>query len=69
MGQNQSSAKEEIDVADLQEMYKKFVTECPSGALYLHECKRFFGISTNNEQSQFIDRVFTSFDRNGVSTR
>ncbi|XP_077318762.1 guanylyl cyclase-activating protein 2-like [Lithobates pipiens] len=68
MGQNQSSAKEEIDVADLQEMYKKFVTECPSGTLYLHECKRFFGISTNNEQSQFIDRVFSSFDRNGDNT-
>ncbi|XP_072279016.1 guanylyl cyclase-activating protein 2-like [Pyxicephalus adspersus] len=68
MGQNQSIAKEEIDVADLQEMYKKFVTECPSGALYLHEFKRFFGISTNNEASQFVDRVFTSFDRNGDNT-
>ncbi|XP_071970504.1 guanylyl cyclase-activating protein 2-like [Engystomops pustulosus] len=68
MGQNQSSAREEIDIADLQEMYKKFVTECPSGALYLHEFKRFFGVSVNNEASQFVDRMFTSFDRNGDNT-
>ncbi|XP_040265821.1 guanylyl cyclase-activating protein 2-like [Bufo bufo] len=68
MGQNQSSAKDEIDVVDLQEMYKKYVRECPSGALYLHEFKQFFGVSANNEASQFVDRMFTSFDRNGDNT-
>ncbi|XP_069824232.1 guanylyl cyclase-activating protein 2-like [Dendropsophus ebraccatus] len=68
MGQNQSAAREEIDIADLQEMYKKFVTECPSGTLYLHEFKRFFGVTENNEASQFVDRMFTSFDRNGDNT-
>ncbi|XP_063293417.1 guanylyl cyclase-activating protein 2-like [Pelobates fuscus] len=65
MGQNQTSSNDEIDVADLQEMYKKFVLECPSGALHLHEFKRFFGISANKEESQFIERMFSSFDRNG----
>ncbi|KAM3919276.1 guanylyl cyclase-activating protein 2-like [Leptodactylus fuscus] len=68
MGQNQSSTKEEIDIVDLQEMYKKFVRECPSGALHLHECKRFFGVSANNEASQFVDRMFSTFDRNGDNT-
>ncbi|KAM4722690.1 guanylyl cyclase-activating protein 2-like [Rhinophrynus dorsalis] len=66
MGQSQN--KEEIDVADLQDMYKKFVTECPSGALFLHEFKRFFGVSENNEVSYFLDSVFRSFDRNGDDT-
>ncbi|CAH2325823.1 guanylyl cyclase-activating 2 [Pelobates cultripes] len=65
MGQNQTSSNDEIDVADLQEMYKKFVLECPSGALHLHEFKSFFGISANKEESQFIERMFSSFDRNG----
>ncbi|XP_053305567.1 guanylyl cyclase-activating protein 2-like [Spea bombifrons] len=65
MGQNQSSGAEEIDVADLQDLYKKFVIECPSGALYQHEFRRFFGISENHEASQFVERMFSSFDRNG----
>ncbi|XP_056383667.1 guanylyl cyclase-activating protein 2-like [Hyla sarda] len=68
MGQNQSSIKEEIDIADLQQMYKKFVTECPSGALHLHEFKRLFGVSANNEASQYVDCMFASFDRNGDNT-
>ncbi|XP_075044397.1 guanylyl cyclase-activating protein 2-like [Mixophyes fleayi] len=68
MGQSQCATREEIDVADLQEMYKKFVTECPSGALYRHEFKRFFGIASTNEASQYVDQLFTSFDRNGDNT-
>ncbi|XP_053544907.1 guanylyl cyclase-activating protein 2-like [Bombina bombina] len=68
MGQHQCNFKQEIDVADLQEMYKKFVTECPSGALFLHEFKGFFGISANNEASEFVESMFKAFDRNGDNT-
>ncbi|XP_002934113.2 guanylyl cyclase-activating protein 2 isoform X2 [Xenopus tropicalis] len=68
MGQTQAAYKDEIDVADLQDMYKKFVTECPSGALFLHEFKQFFGVSANNEVSQFMESLFKSFDRNRDNT-
>ncbi|XP_041075186.1 guanylyl cyclase-activating protein 2-like [Polyodon spathula] len=65
MGQFQSSGKQEIDVADLQEMYKKFVVECPSGALYLHEFKGFFSVLDTSEESLYMDNIFKTFDKNG----
>ncbi|XP_007885945.2 guanylyl cyclase-activating protein 2 [Callorhinchus milii] len=68
MGQYQCTLMEEIDVADLQEMYKKFVIECPSGALFLHEFKRFFNISDNCEASEYVDNMFRVFDKNGDNT-
>ncbi|KAG8429385.1 hypothetical protein GDO86_008324 [Hymenochirus boettgeri] len=68
MGQTQAIHGEEIDVVDLQDMYKKFVTECPSGALFLHEFKQFFGVSANIEASQYMESVFKSFDRNKDNT-
>ncbi|KAK2851692.1 hypothetical protein Q5P01_007968 [Channa striata] len=45
MGQRLSEDNDqdkEIDVAELQEWYKKFVVECPSGTLFMHEFKAFF---------------------------
>lgn len=69
MGQNQttkSSDEEEVDVVALQEMYKKFVTECPSGLLFLHEFKRFFGVDPTGEAAEYAERMFRAFDKNGV---
>ncbi|XP_015194006.1 guanylyl cyclase-activating protein 2-like [Lepisosteus oculatus] len=71
MEQPQCSIKmktEEIDVAELQEMYKKFVVECPSGTLFLHEFKRFFGINPNCDASEYADSMFRAFDKNGDNT-
>ncbi|XP_069481365.1 guanylyl cyclase-activating protein 2-like [Ambystoma mexicanum] len=68
MGQYLATAAEEIDVADLQELYKQFVVECPSGALHLHEFKHFFGVSENNEASFYVDSMFRAFDKNGDAT-
>ncbi|KAM4617164.1 guanylyl cyclase-activating protein 2-like [Discoglossus pictus] len=68
MGQTQIYCKEEIDVADLQEMYKQFVMECPSGALFLHKFKQFLGVTADNEASEFVDGMFGAFDRNGDNT-
>ncbi|KAJ1182244.1 hypothetical protein NDU88_007438 [Pleurodeles waltl] len=65
MGQYQATIAEEIDVVDLQEMYKKFVVECPSGALHLHEFKNFFGVTDNNDASTYVDSMFRAFDKNG----
>uniref|UniRef100_A0A8D0H4H8 Guanylyl cyclase-activating protein 2 n=1 Tax=Sphenodon punctatus TaxID=8508 RepID=A0A8D0H4H8_SPHPU len=65
MGQYQTCNMKGIDVAELQELYKKFVLECPSGGLYLHEFKQFFGIFSHSEASEYAESAFQSFDRNG----
>lgn len=56
----------EMDVAELQEWYKKFVVECPSGTLFMHEFKRFFKVSGNEEATQYVEGMFRAFDKNGV---
>lgn len=67
MGQTQPTEQnEELDVAALQDMYKKFVTECPSGVLFLHEFKRFFGVDATGEASEYAENMFRAFDKNGV---
>lgn len=63
-----SDQDKEIDVAELQEWYKKFVVECPSGTLFMHEFKSFFGVTQNKEAADYIENMFRAFDKNGVST-
>ncbi|PKU35475.1 guanylyl cyclase-activating protein 2 [Limosa lapponica baueri] len=68
MGQqftNAEGEQGEIDVAELQEWYKKFVVECPSGTLFMHEFKRFFGVQDNREAAEYIENMFRAFDKNG----
>lgn len=70
MGQTQQTENiEEIDVKAIQDMYKKFVMECPSGRLFLHEFKRFFGVHPTGEASEYAENMFRAFDRNGVRER
>ncbi|XP_048409201.1 guanylyl cyclase-activating protein 2 [Stegostoma tigrinum] len=69
MGQALSNEnKGEIGVAELQDLYKKFVTECPSGTLFFHEFKRFFGVLDNEEAAEYIENMFRAFDKNGDNT-
>ncbi|OCT94280.1 guanylyl cyclase-activating protein 2 [Xenopus laevis] len=70
MGQHLSeeSSKVEIDVEELQEWYKKFVVECPSGTLFMHEFKRFFGVANNQEAADYVEHMFRAFDKNGDNT-
>ncbi|XP_028647175.1 guanylyl cyclase-activating protein 2-like isoform X2 [Erpetoichthys calabaricus] len=68
MGQTSAAQRQEIDVADLQEMYKKFVIECPSGSLHLHEFKQFFGIAASGEAAKYAESMFRAFDKNGDNT-
>ncbi|XP_006642723.1 guanylyl cyclase-activating protein 2-like [Lepisosteus oculatus] len=67
MGQFQSDHRE-VDIAELQELYKTFVVECPSGALFLHEFKRFFGVTDTTEESLYMDNMFRTFDTNEDNT-
>ncbi|XP_005359772.1 guanylyl cyclase-activating protein 2 [Microtus ochrogaster] len=64
----QAEADGEMDVAELQEWYKKFVVECPSGTLFMHEFKRFFKVTGNEEASQYVEGMFRAFDKNGDNT-
>ncbi|XP_065741958.1 guanylyl cyclase-activating protein 2 [Phocoena phocoena] len=57
-----------LDVAELQEWYRKFLEECPSGTLFLHEFKRFFKVAGNEEASQYVEGMFRAFDKNGDDT-
>lgn len=62
----EAEAAGEMDVAELQEWYKKFVVECPSGTLFLHEFKRFFKVTGNEDATQYVEGMFRAFDKNGV---
>ncbi|XP_054836478.1 guanylyl cyclase-activating protein 2 [Eublepharis macularius] len=71
MGQhftNEDGEQAEIDVAELQEWYKKFVVECPSGTLFMHEFKRFFGVQNDQEAEKYVENMFRAFDKNGDNT-
>ncbi|KAM9861338.1 guanylyl cyclase-activating protein 2-like [Aulostomus maculatus] len=67
MGQTQTqSTDKEVTLENIQELYRKFASECPSGNLHLHEFKRIFGIDSNSteEEAAFMENVFRSFDAN-----
>ncbi|CDQ75852.1 unnamed protein product [Oncorhynchus mykiss] len=64
----ESDSDQEIDVAELQDWYKKFVVECPSGTLFMHEFKSFFGVTNNKNATDYIENMFRAFDKNGDNT-
>ncbi|CAL8405040.1 unnamed protein product [Boreogadus saida] len=66
MGQTESINEEEITLQDIQELYRKFAFECPSGNLHLHEFKRIFGVNCTSsaEEAAYMENVFRSFDVN-----
>lgn len=68
MGHGQSSSDKEVTLEHIQELYRKFASECPSGNLHLHEFKRIFGITRNSteEEAAYMDNLFRSFDTNKV---
>lgn len=69
MGQSQSEVNDEVALFQIQELYRKFASECPSGNLHLHEFKRIFGITSESsmEESAYMENLFRSFDTNQVS--
>ncbi|KAJ8413069.1 hypothetical protein AAFF_G00106510 [Aldrovandia affinis] len=70
MGQSQSEVDSEVHLGEIQKLYSKFATECPSGNLHLHEFKRILGVSSKSsvEESAYLDSVFRSLDTNEDNT-
>ncbi|XP_030621842.1 guanylyl cyclase-activating protein 2-like [Chanos chanos] len=70
MGQSQSEIDQEVALTQIQELYKKFASECPSGNLHLHEFKKIFGISSDStaEECAYVENLFRSFDTNQDNT-
>ncbi|XP_075934733.1 guanylyl cyclase-activating protein 2-like [Anarhichas minor] len=70
MGQNQQvqAQEEELEVNCIQDLYRSYVMECPSGSLYLHEFKRMFGVQHGTPESQYMDSIFQAFDMNHDNT-
>ncbi|XP_014914650.1 guanylyl cyclase-activating protein 2-like [Poecilia latipinna] len=66
MGQVQATTDTEVTLQNIQELYRKFTDECPSGNLHLHEFKKIFGVSSKSSEEEvaFIELVFKSFDTN-----
>lgn len=68
MGQSMGSTEKEVGLQNIQELYRKFASECPSGNLYLHEFKKIFGINSKSteEEAAYMENLFRSFDTNQV---
>ncbi|XP_050955927.1 guanylate cyclase activator 1g [Labeo rohita] len=65
MGQSQSDEDKEVELTDIQPLYTKFMKECPSGALHLHEFRKIFGVqSTSEDEALYMETLFKSFDTN-----
>lgn len=67
MGQAESQYKD-LELSEIQSLYRTFIMECPSGSLHLHEFKKIFGVKSGpNAASMYLENIFRSFDENGVS--
>lgn len=61
---------DDLQAVEMHLWYKKFMTECPSGQLTLHEFKQFFGLrGLDSEANAYIEQMFRTFDMNKVSER
>ncbi|XP_041112231.1 guanylyl cyclase inhibitory protein [Polyodon spathula] len=53
-------------IMELHEWYRKFINECPSGLITLHEFQRHFCDGTvGNESSEYAEQIFRTLDNNG----
>lgn len=68
MGQAESGSEKEVALQNIQELYRKFASECPSGKLHLHEFKKIFAVSSSSTEEEhfYMENVFRSFDANKV---
>ncbi|XP_053321157.1 guanylyl cyclase inhibitory protein-like [Spea bombifrons] len=67
MGQPASMPrKSSADVLELHEWYRKFVEECPSGLITLHEFRKYFcDWTAGDDSSEYAEQIFRTLDNNG----
>ena len=62
------SASGHVTDQDTHGLYTKFMKECPSGQLSLHEFKGLLDLhGLNPEANYYVEQVFNTFDLNKVS--
>ncbi|XP_077090236.1 guanylyl cyclase-activating protein 1 [Siphateles boraxobius] len=65
MGNSTGTTVDDLQAVEMHLWYKKFMTECPSGQLTLHEFKQFFGLrGLDPEANAYIEQMFRTFDMN-----
>uniref|UniRef100_A0A3P8QKD8 EF-hand domain-containing protein n=1 Tax=Astatotilapia calliptera TaxID=8154 RepID=A0A3P8QKD8_ASTCA len=65
MGNSNGCTVDDLQAVEMHLWYKKFMTECPSGQLTLHEFKQFFGLrGLDPEANAYIEQMFRTFDMN-----
>ncbi|XP_038561338.1 guanylyl cyclase inhibitory protein [Micropterus salmoides] len=53
-------------VTELYEWFRKFINECPSGLITLHEFQRHFCNGTvGSESAEYAEQIFRTLDNNG----
>uniref|UniRef100_A0A3B4V5W9 Si:ch211-245j22.3 n=1 Tax=Seriola dumerili TaxID=41447 RepID=A0A3B4V5W9_SERDU len=53
-------------VTELYEWFRKFINECPSGLITLHEFQRHFCNGTvGSESAEYAEQIFRTLDTNG----
>ncbi|KAM4748404.1 guanylyl cyclase inhibitory protein-like [Rhinophrynus dorsalis] len=67
MGQVASIPRKNRDqVLELHEWYRKFVQECPSGLITLHEFRKYFcDCTAGKDSSEYAEQIFRTLDKNG----
>nr|XP_046249635.1 guanylyl cyclase inhibitory protein [Scatophagus argus] len=60
------SRRGESYVTELYEWFRKFINECPSGLITLHEFQRHFCNGTGgSESAEYAEQIFRTLDSNG----
>jgi len=65
-----AGSADDINAMEIHHWYTKFMKECPSGQLCLHEFKHVLDLhGLTPEANSYVEQVFHTFDMNKVRIR